>query len=502
MSKNVNKVNLGYLGADYQYQLVSSFVNDPRFFVELFNIIDQNMFTEVYLKKTVGVMKDYYNKHGLVPRYEMILLKLRENSNTEDDTQYCIETINKLKEQTTEGIEEIQDMAEKFFKQQNWVRVANEIRRIAGDGDISKYDDCQRLMEEAMSVGRKYEQGVSPWDNIDANLSEEDIVAIPTGISKLDDVLGGGLHKGDVGLIIAALGCGKTSITTSMAHAAAVAKTPSNDYNGYKVLQVVFEDTERQISRKYYSKVTQVETRLINKDSSTTETVRDAVKNYEDAQLMKENVKILRLSTGEVTATDIKEKIKKMINEGFKPDLLIVDYFECLVGERGTGNDSEWVREGKTMRKFENMAKDLDMAIWIPSQGNRESTTAELVTVDKLGGSIKKAQIAQVVISVARTLEDTKNQKATLSVLKNRSGSAGVTFSGIKFDNGTCTISCDDTIDFDSALSFDAYNEAMKQNKEDEFKKQAMSAIKLRNSNPQEEPVYGTNFIPDEFNIK
>jgi replicative DNA helicase len=216
---------------------------------------------------------------------------------------------------------------------------------------------------------------------------------------------------------------------------------------------------------------------------------------------MLNNVKVLRLSTGEVTATDIKEKIKKMINEGFKPDLLVVDYFECLVGERGTGSDSEWVREGKTMRKFENMAKDLDMAIWIPSQGNRESTTADLVTVDKLGGSIKKAQIAQVVISVARTLEDTKNQKATLSVLKNRSGSAGVTFSGIKFDNGTCTISCDETIDFDNALSFDAYNEALKTNKEDEFKKEALKMIRAKQQ-ATNEPMYGVGGLPNDFNIK
>jgi replicative DNA helicase len=257
----------------------------------------------------------------------------------------------------------------------------------------------------------------------------------------------------------------------------------------------------RQISRKYYSKVSQIETRLINKNSETTEEVRSIIKDYEDAELMLNNVKVLRLSTGEVTATDIKEKIKKMFNEGFKPDLLVVDYFECLVGERGTGSDSEWVREGKTMRKFENMAKDLDMAIWIPSQGNRESTTADLVTVDKLGGSIKKAQIAQVVISVARTLEDTKNQKATLSVLKNRSGSAGVTFSGIKFDNGTCTISCDETIDFDNALSFDAYNEALKTNKEDEFKKEALKMIRAKQQ-VINEPVYGVGGLPNDFNIK
>lgn len=481
MNKIVSRSNLGYLGTEYQYKLVSSFINDPSFFVDLVSIIDQNTFTEQYLKKIVGIMKNYYDKYGSVPRYDMILMKMQESAKTEDDAQYARETIDHIKSQTTEGIEEIEDMAEKFFKQQNWVRVANEIKRIAGDGDISKYDDCQRLMEEAMSVGRKYEVGESPWENIDAKMCQENVVPITTGISKLDNTLGGGLYKGDVGLLIAGLGFGKTSMTTAMAHAAATCKCYNNNYSGFKVLHFVFEDTVRQISRKYFSKVTQVETRLLNKDEETAQSVTEALKNYEDAEMMLNNIKIIRLATGEVTATEIKEKIKRKINEGFKPDLVIIDYFDCLAPERGTGSLTKWEQEGKTMRKLENMAKDMDIAIWVPTQGNRESLSSELITADKMGGSMMKAHAAQVIISIARSLDDTKNQKATLAIIKNRSGMAGEVFNGIKFNNGTCTISCDEVIDFDSALSYDAYAEAFKNQQEDEFRKQALKAISQRN---------------------
>ena len=493
MSKLINKTTLGFLGTDYQYKLVSSFVNDPSFFVDLSAIIDQNMFTEQYLKKIVGIMKDYYNKRGTVPRYDIILLKMQEDARTEDDVQYCTETIDKLKSQTTEGIDEIEDMAEKFFKQQNWVRVANEIKRIAGDGDISKYDDCQRLMEEAMSVGRKYEVGESPWENIDAKMSQENVVPITTGITKLDKTLGGGLYKGDVGLLIAGLGFGKTSMTTSMAHAAATCKCYNNDYKGFKVLHIVFEDTVRQISRKYFSKVTQVETRLLNQDEETARAVTASLKDYEDAEMMLNNIKIIRLATGEVTATEIKEKIKRKINEGFRPDLVIIDYFDCLAPEKGTGSLSKWEQEGKTMRKLENMAKDMDIAIWVPTQGNRDSISSELITADKMGGSMMKAHAAQVIVSIARSLDDTKNQKATLAILKNRSGMAGEVFNGIKFNNGTCTISCDDVIDFDSALSYDIYAKAVEEKQEDDFRKQALKAIRERNikenGNPDDELI-------------
>ena len=84
MNKIVSRSNLGYLGTEYQYKLVSSFINDPSFFVDLVSIIDQNTFTEQYLKKIVGIMKNYYDKYGSVPRYDMILMKMQEGAKTEE----------------------------------------------------------------------------------------------------------------------------------------------------------------------------------------------------------------------------------------------------------------------------------------------------------------------------------------------------------------------------------------------------------------------------------
>jgi hypothetical protein len=51
-------------------------------------------------------------------------------------------------------------------------------------------------------------------------------------------------------------------------------------------------------------------------------------------------------------------------------------------------------------------------------------------------------------------MDDIKNQKATVAVLKNRSGGAGITLNDIKFDNGTCTIKSDYVVDFDKTLGY------------------------------------------------
>lgn len=474
----VVKNDLGYLGLDFQYRLISSFINEPNFFKDLEGVIDQNMFTDPYLRTIVGVMKEYFNKHDTVPSFGMISIKLKERVLTEEDEQYFQETVEKLKNTTTEGIEEIQDMAEKFFKQQNWVRVANEIIKIAKDGNAERYEEIESLTEKAASVGRKDADTSSPLQNIEGDLSKENVVLIPTGVKQMDEAFGGGIEKGKLGLIIGSSGFGKTSCTTGFAAYAAT--------QGFKVLQIVFEDTHRDIHRKYIGYITKIEACDLNKDEATTAEVKEILKNSPMSELINNNVRTIRLESGEKSATDIKAIIKKKINEGFKPDMVIIDYFECVAPERGTSMDKQEVKEGKTMRKFENMAAEFDALFWITTQGNRDSFAAEIITQDKIGGSIKKAQIAQVILSIARSLDDMTSQKANITILKNRGNKAGKTFNGCTFNNGTCTITCDEVVDLVSVLS---YNENVQDTIEDriDYFKQKLRAQRAAKAKSEDE---------------
>ena len=88
--------------------------------------------------------------------------------------------------------------------------------------------------------------------------------------------------------------------------------------------------------------------------------------------------------------------------------------------------------------------------MWVPTQGTKGSFTSDLVTLDQAGGSVIKVQVAAVIVTIARTPDDQDNNKATLAVLKNRSGKSGEVFRGINFNNGTSIISCDDVITFNN----------------------------------------------------
>ncbi len=405
-------------------------------------------------------MKNYYEREGNVPTYDMMEIELRDISHSEKEIETYLAIIEKIKNVQTEGVDRIRDLAEKFFRQQNIVKTANEILRIAGNGDTDKYDTCVSLLNDAMTQGIHNDFGEAIFDHIGETLSDDYRTPIPTGIGKIDEALEGGLGKGELGVIIGPTSFGKTSLTTAMASHAACC--------GYKVLQIVFEDRIKQIQRKHIGRITGIEAKDLSKPENV-DIVKETIETFPDKEKLNNNLRIVKFPSGEKTARQLERFIRKLINSGFKPDLTIIDYFECVEHENDRATSNEFSQEGKTMRKFEAMASELDMAIWIPSQGTKDSINLELVTMDKIGGSVKKAQIAHVIMSIARTVDDIANNKATIAILKNRAGKSGKVFNNVEFNNGTCRISTDNVDELDSLFELKKKQEDIRLNTQKEI---------------------------------
>ena len=745
--QQLDKSNLGYLGIDFQYKLAKVFVEEPKFFEDSVQIIEQNAFTDPNLRDFVGAMKDYYNEtNGLVPSYTLMDTLLRRKAKTEIDVEECTALISKLKfETSSEGEDTIKELAIRFFKQQNLIKVANKILEIAGKGEIDRYPECQHLLDEASLVGQDDDFGFNIYDMTEKALSNDYTISIPTGIDKLDETLGGGLDKGKLGLIIAPAGFGKaqpleariltptgyklmgemkvgdfvigqdgkphkvsgvfpqgkrpiykvsfangtscecdeehlwtvgdrwsnkdefevktlkeiiadtdrnyyvpknecveftevetdidpyemgkfavslasqmgdnmvhdidlwnylfnsvekresllqglmdasgwvdknhflnfttvneqlaedvkflvlslggkakirhtensseyivhfnlsynknikafrdeekqkdvwniitnpnieiteveyigekeaqcimvdyddhmyltenfivthnTSFTTAIDAYAATCRCDANNHEGFKVLQIFFEDDDVDITRKIFAKKLteelpkgkKIEARELKRlNIQDRDEIYQLLMNHPDRELLTKNLRLKHFKTGVKTATDIGIFIKRLINSGFKPDLVTIDYFECIAPEKGGySNDSEWSREGVTMRVLENLAHEFNIAIWIPTQGTKDSMNSpDFVRMDQASGSAKKVHVAQLILSVSRQLDDIDRCRANIAILKNRSGKSGKGFKGIYFDNGTCTISCDEAIEFDSQLEWDKEMEREKE---------------------------------------
>jgi hypothetical protein len=65
-----------------------------------------------------------------------------------------------------------------------------------------------------------------------------------------------------------------------------------------------------------------------------------------------------------------------------------------------------------------------------------------------MGGSIKKAQVGHVIISIAKTLQQKELKLATKAITKSRIGDDGIVFENCKFDNSMIDIDTESTTTF------------------------------------------------------
>ena len=301
------------------------------------------------------------------------------------------------------------------------------------------------MAQRAIAIGT---QGLADvFSNMDEVLNEDYRHPIPMGIPGIDRLLKGGLAKGEIGVILAPTGVGKSTLLTKIANHA---------YNlGFNVLQIFFEDNPKIIQRKHYVLWTGIHPdELSNKKDDVLKKVGDIQENMPNRLLLK------KLPSDTMTMLQIKNQIRKMIGDGIKIDMIMIDYIDCIVPDKNLGD--EWKSEGSVMRAFEAMCHEMNVVGWTATQGNRSSISSEVVTTDQMGGSIKKAQVGHVIISVAKTLQQKEMKLATIAITKSRIGDDGVIFENCKFDNAMLEIDTESSVTF---LGFEDKKEETNRNR-------------------------------------
>ena len=412
--------NFGYLGFSFQQSLIKAIVEDKKYAESIIDVLETKFFENASFKFIIENIKELYKTYNRIPDYNTLAQKIMAEGGNKDSSKVHLDTLESIKE-NEDQIAYVKDTALNFCKQQNLKRELKSVQNIIESGEFEAYNKIEEIIQKALQIGITNDEAHDVFFDIDGALEKDFRHPLPTGIVGIDNLLKGGLGIGELGIVLAPTGTGKTTLLTKFANTA---------YNlGYNVVQIFFEDNPGNIKRKHYT---------IWSDIAPDEQpeYKDLVKEkVEEAQSRSTGtLKLLKLASDNVTVSEIKNKIRKMNSDGIKVDLLVLDYVDCISSDKST-NGEEWKGEGSVMRSLESMTGEFDMAIWTATQGNRESISSEVVTGDQMGGSIKKAQIAHVILSIGKTLEQKEHNLATLTLLKSRIGKDGVVFQNCKFNN-------------------------------------------------------------------
>jgi replicative DNA helicase len=420
--------NFGYLGFSFQQSLLKAIIEDKKYGETIIDVLESKYFENNSFKFIMENMKELYRNYIKIPDYNTIAQKIMAENGNNSSSKVHIDTLDAIKN-NDQQIEYVKDTALNFCKQQNLKRELKNVQNIIESGEFEAYNKIEEIIQKALQVGIQGDEATDVFHDIDGALEKDNRHPIPTGIVGIDKLLEGGLGRGELGVVLAPTGTGKTTLLTKIANTA---------YNwNYNVVQIFFEDNPSNIKKKHYTIWSEI---APSDQHDAQEEVKEKVKSAQERSTG--SIKLLKLPSDNITISEIKSKLRKMISDGFNIDLLLIDYVDCISPERSTFGE-EWKGEGSIMRSLEAMTGEFNIAIWTATQGNRESISSEVVNSDQMGGSIKKAQIAHVILSIGKTMEQKEHNLATLTLVKSRIGRDGVIFQNCKFNNEYLQIDTD-----------------------------------------------------------
>jgi replicative DNA helicase len=443
MSEIIDNTFTAYLGPEFQQKLMWQLLVEPEFAEKTIPNLAVEYFDDPNLKRLFIIIHEFFKEYEKVPNLQNQSIqqainefKTPNNTIEEESLNAVIKRIELwnervLNKQMLYDGDAVRKATNNFIKQQEYRKIGEFIIEKTKNGEIKNKQTLgfiEERFQKTSCIGSEEDDGTDVFEGIEKVLRKEFRETIPTGVDVIDSLTGGGLGKGEFGLILTPTGVGKTTLLTKIANTA---------YDCNKnVLQIIFEDTVEQIQRKHFTIWSGVALSKMDDESKVVEG-----KVYEKAEKMKGKGRlvIIRMNQENTTMMDVRAWIARHQKKfGYKFDIVVLDYLDCLESHKKTPDRNE--AELVIVKSFEAMASDLDIPAWSALQTNRSGINAELVEAYQTGGNIKRVQKAHFFMSVAKTPDQKEANLANIRIIKARFAKDGQTFEDCTFNNDTMQI--------------------------------------------------------------
>jgi replicative DNA helicase len=272
----------------------------------------------------------------------------------------------------------------------------------AAEQDAPKLDDVAKSITDLYGTisGRLKEKGEFLLGQATERIRENPAIEkIPMGLRASDRVLGGGLGKGELGIMIAPSGYGKSHfLVTVGANALRVRKN---------VMHVSLEISKRNLISRYEAFNTKIPKGDLYNCSG-----RVVEKLLRLRRLVQADVYVMEFPTRSLSVNQLRSVLTQTtVAKNFYPDLLIVDYGDILKPE-GLGKEATMYSQQKVIfEQLRGIAQEFDLPIWTASQANKNALGKEIVTIKDIAESFGKVQVADVVGALCQTEQEQQEHR-------------------------------------------------------------------------------------------
>lgn len=400
-------------GKQFQETIFQGLVGDHRWASQMVEVMSPHYFDLKYLEYLTEKYFSYFKKYRCFPSMSLVIQIIKDDLTESGDTvlrDQTVEFLHRMKASpNVSDVNYVKDKSLDFCKRQAFKEALEKsVELISTD----KFDSVVGLMKEAVAIGMPSSVGHDFFADAEARFVKVNRNVCPTGFKRLDakDILQGGLGRGELGVVTANTGVGKSHFLVALGASALQA--------GKNVLHYTFELTEYSVGLRYDSNLCHIPSNEIQDNKE------DVLKRYEDAEMGRLIIK--EYPTGSASVVTVRNHIEKLAMKNFKPSIIMIDYADVM---RSTRAYDSLRHELKLIyEELRNLAMEMNIPIWTASQANRDSSKSDIVGLENMSEAYGKAMVADVVLSLSRKPMEKSTNEGRIFVAKNRAGRDGLVF--------------------------------------------------------------------------
>ena len=394
-------------GQSYQSKVVASLITDVKFLEQVTEITKPAFFESQANQWIIQEVQDYFDEFRAVPTMEVFKIKV---GSVEDKAlkQTVVEQLKNVYTQV--GADDLAYVKKEYLTFCKNQKVKDALLKSVDLLKAGNYDKIIDTMMAASKVGVESDLGLDYIENFESILEDVKRNSCSTGWDVIDELMDGGLGPGELGVVMAPSGIGKSWFLSKIACSAL--------QNGLDVLHYTLELSESYVGQRYTTILTNVGTadQKMRKD----EIIRKI-------KQVPGRVRIKYYPPQFASAKTIAAHVEKVRQIGFNPKLIIIDYADLL--KSGNGNrDGLYAELGGIYEELRGLSGETQIPIWTATQTNRAAIDHEVIGADSVGDSYKKVQTADFIMSVSRKTKDKLSNTGRIHIVKNRFGPDGMTF--------------------------------------------------------------------------
>jgi replicative DNA helicase len=392
-------------GPSFQMKVISSLLTHKEFLQNINDVLSDEYFSNPAHKWVINQIIQYYENYHTTISMDILKVEMKKLDN-EVLKVSVKEQLREAYRADIEDLEYVQGEFSTFCKNQQLKKALLNSVDLLKAGD---YDSIKYMIESAMKAGQDKNIGHEYKKDTESRYREDHRSIVPTPWEPINELIQGGLGNGDLGLIFGNPGGGKSWTLVALGgHAVKM---------GYNVIHYTLELSEAYTGRRYDAFFTGTPVDQLEKHKAEVETLT--------AELPGELI-IREYPMGKTTINTIESHIKKVIDLGIQPDLILIDYIDLLSTRKRNVDRKGEIDDIYTSTK--GLARELNIPIWSVSQVNRAGAKDDIIEGDKAAGSYDKMMITDLSLSLSRKKEDKVNGTGRLHIMKNRYGMDGLTF--------------------------------------------------------------------------